>query len=93
LRKAIAKAHAEHETATTRQDISSTTRAGAAGEAETEPVETGALEGDRVDVEYRDEAGDEDLDDDMPDIEDDLGDVAGAVGPDGAVYSDADPGL
>ncbi len=53
-----------------------------AGEAEAEPAETGALEGDGVDVdEYRDEVGDEDLDDDMPDIEDGPGDVAGAVGP------------
>jgi hypothetical protein len=94
VEKAIAKAHAEHEPATRRPDTTSRTPAGVAGEAEAEPAETHALEGDGVDGdEYRDEVGDEDLDDDMPDIEDDLGDVAGAVGPDGAIYSDADPGL
>jgi hypothetical protein len=94
VEKAIAKAHAEQETATRRPDTTSRTPAFVAGEAEVEPAETGALEGDGVDVdEYRDEVGDEDLDDDMPDIEDDLGDVAGAVGPDGAVHSDADPDL
>ena len=94
VEKAIAKAHAEHETATRREDTTSRSPAGGVGKAEAERGETGALDGDRVDVdEYRDEVGDEDLDEDMPDIEDDLGDVAGAVGPDGAVYSDAEPGL
>jgi hypothetical protein len=94
VEKAIAKAHAEHETATRRPDTTRRTPAGVAGEVEAEQAETGALQGDRVGVdEYRDEVGDEDFDDDMPNIEENLGDVAGAVGPDGAVYSDADPGL
>ena len=93
VEKAIAKAHAEHETATKRPDTSRTP-AGVVGEAEAEPAGTGALESDRVDVdEHRDEVGDEDLDDDMAEIEEDLGDIAGGVGPDGAVYTDADTGL
>jgi hypothetical protein len=39
----------------------------------------------------------EDLDDEEPDavdaLEDELVDVADAIGPDGSVHSDADPGL
>jgi hypothetical protein len=53
VEKAIAKAHAEHETATRRPDTTSRTPAGVVGEAEAEPGETGALEGDRVDVDER----------------------------------------
>ncbi len=52
------------------------------------------LEDDELDVdEHQDELEDEDLDDTVRDSDDEIDDVGGVVGPDGAVYSDADPGL
>ena len=81
LEKAVAKAKADHEQATppaNRQPGASST---AVDEASAKP-----------DVEVVDEPVDEELDcEDLDDGE--LGDVASAVEPDEAVYSDADPGL
>ena len=81
VEKAVAKAHAEHEKATKRQDPSSRTPAGAGGGPEAgAAAQAGAAEDDWVDAyEYQDGVGEEDLDD-VPDIEDDLGDVGGIVG-------------
>ena len=49
---------------------------------------------DELDVDEReDDLEDEDLETAVRDSDDEIDDVAGVVGPDGAVYSDADPGL
>jgi hypothetical protein len=60
-------------------------------------VEPAAARGEVTDDELGVDEREEDLEDEDPDIavrdSDDEIDVAGVVGPDGAVYSDADPGL
>ena len=95
VEKAVAKAHAEHEKATKRQDPSSRTAANAGGGPEAAAAaQAGALEDVGIDAdEHQDGLEDEDLDHDLSDIADELAEVAGVVGPDGTVYSDADLGL
>jgi hypothetical protein len=82
LEKAIERAHAEHHKATAR----TTNRAGKTTTASVDPK-----------PEMEQAGVVEDLDDEEPDavdaLEDELVDVAGAIGPDGSVHSDADPGL
>jgi hypothetical protein len=49
---------------------------------------------DELDIDERqDDLEDEELHKQVGNIDSELGDVAGVVGPDGAVSSDADPGL
>ena len=81
LEKAVARAKAGHEEATR----TANRRPAASGAAVDEASATPGVEVPDEPVEEELEC--EDLD------EPELGDVAGAVGPDGAVYSDADPGL
>ena len=81
LEKAVAKAKAEHEQATRPANRRPAASSAAGAEASAKP-----------DVEVVDELVEEELDCEEVD-EGELGDVAGAVGPDGAVYSDADRGL
>jgi hypothetical protein len=83
VEKAVAKAHSEHETAISRRTTIDRTA------AVDEPVPDPA-DADEFDVA---ELQDEDLDDDVAYEETELVDVGGAVGSDGAVCSDADPGL
>ena len=95
VEKAVAKAHAEHEKATSRRAATSRAAAGEIGEPEMEPTAgPDEVTDDALDVDDRED----DLEDDDPetavrDSDDEIDDVAGVVGPDGAVYSDADPGL
>lgn len=95
VERAVAKAHAEHEKANKRQDPSSRTAADAGGGTEVAAAaQAGALEDVGIDAdEHQDGLEDEDLDHDLSDVADKLAEVAGVVGPDGTVYSDADPGL
>jgi hypothetical protein len=83
VEKAVAKAHSEHETAISRRTTIDRTA------AVDEPVPDPA-DADEFDVA---ELQDEDLDDDVAYEETELVDIGGAVGSDGAVCSDADPGL
>jgi hypothetical protein len=94
LEKAVAKAHAEHENATSRRASTGRAAAGEIGEAEMEPAAAGDEVNDELDVDEReDDLEDEDLDDPLPDSDDEIDDVAGVVGPDGGLCSGADPGL
>ena len=95
VEKAVAKANAEHEMATSRRGRAGQTPAGAVGEPEAGPVaESGASEDDGIGLEEStDRVGDENLDEDVSDIRDELGNAAAVVGPDGAIYSEADSGL
>jgi hypothetical protein len=96
LEKAIAKAHAEHEVAISRhRDGARHARADVVGETEMEPLaDAGSLEDDGIPIdECHDGMWDEDAEVQMRDLEDDLVEAAGVEGPDGAAYSDADPGL
>jgi hypothetical protein len=95
VEKAVAKAHAEHEKATSRRAPTSRGAAGEIGEPEIEPAAAGdEVNDDELDIDEReDDLEDEDLDDSVRDSDDEIDDVAGVVGSDVAVYSDADPGL
>ena len=81
LEKAVAKAKADHEQATRPANRQPGARSGAVDEA------SAKRDGEVVDEPVEEELECEEVD------EGELGDVAGAVGPDGAVYSDPDPGL
>jgi hypothetical protein len=84
LEKAVAKATAEHDQATRR----TTHQAAAAG---TDIAAVGAV--DDPDAIEDDVDGDPFEDEDLDQLDEEPVDVAGATGPDGTVYSDADPGL
>ena len=104
LEKAVAKAHAEHDTRT-RPDTTAPQRAAAAAAVEG----SGSVESERAEPEIDDEElSDDELGDDELVGEDDssinaygiepgdiaeVGEVAGVLAADGAVYSDADPRL
>jgi hypothetical protein len=109
LEKAVAKAHAEHDTRT-RPDTTAPRRAAADAVVEG----SGSVEPERAEAEFDDEElsdeelGDEELGDDELVGEDDssidvygiepgdigeVGEVAGVLAADGGVYSDADAGL
>jgi hypothetical protein len=92
LEKAVAKAKAEYEQATRR--AARPTVAAAAGDASVDDLDDGATAGELA-HEEEDVFEDEDLaePDEYELAADGLIDVAGAVGPDGAVCSDADLGL
>jgi hypothetical protein len=94
VEKAVAKAHAEHEKATSRRATTSRAAAGEISELQTEPAAAGGeVNDDELDVDKREDVlEDEDLDDPLRDSDDEMDDVAGVVGPDGPV-SDAGPGL
>ena len=95
VERAVVKAHAEHERATSHRASTSRAAVGEIGESVMEPV-AGAddVSDDELDVDERqDDLEDEELDKQVGNIDSELGDVAGVVGPDGAVDSDADPGL
>jgi ParB/RepB/Spo0J family partition protein len=81
VEKAVAKAHAEHQSTTSRR--MSVDRPAAGGGPVVEPADA-----DELDVDAMQE---EELYDLVAD--DEPVDVGGTVGPDGTVYSDADPGL
>ena len=88
LEKAVAKAKAERDQATRR----TTRQAVAAGTA---VVEAAAVDDPDAgaDAIEDDLGGDPFQDEDLDQLDEEPLDVAGAIGPDGAVYSDADPGL
>ncbi len=94
VEKAVAKAHAEHEKATSRH---ATSRAAASeiGKPEMKPaVGSDGVSDDGLNVgEREDDLEDEGFDVPVRDRDTEIGDVAGAVGSDSAVSSDADPGL
>ena len=81
LEKAVANAKADSEQATRPANCQPAASSAAVDEVSASP-----------DVEVVDELVEQEVECEEVD-EGELGDVAGAVGPDGAVYSDADPGL
>ena len=95
VEKAVAKAHAEHEKATSRLAATSRAAAGEIGEPEMEATAgPDEVTDDELDVDDReDDLEDGDPETAVRDSDDEIDDIAGVVGPDGAVYSDADPGL
>jgi len=94
IEKAVTKAHAEHEKATSRH---ATSRAAASeiGKPEMKPaIGADGVSDDGLNVgEREDDLEDEGFDVPVRDRDTEIGDVAGAVGSDSAVSSDADPGL
>ena len=88
LEKAVAKANAEHEQATRPASRATHT---ASGNVDDNVVTDPDIEVAPID----EEPVDEDVDDEAVEFDpgNEPADVAGVVGPDGAVYSDADPGL
>ncbi len=88
LEKAVANAHAEHDDRGRASNARPGVPAGTEPDDAEHDIET-EVDGDADDRETDEDQDDYELDQDA----DKVVDVAGAIGPDGGVYSDADPGL
>lgn len=93
VEKAVAKAHAEHEKATSRRSVTSRSREGEDGESN--PIaSTDRVNNDDLDVaEHGNDLEEQDVGDSVCGRVGEIEHVVGVIGPDGVVYSDADPGL